>query len=359
MKLFTPGPVEVPREVLEAAARSVVHHRGEEFHRLFENVVEKLIRFLDLDGYVALVLGSGTTAVDAAIWSTIRRGEKALVLVHGEFGKRAYETALRRGALVDVLQAEPGDVVPVERVLEALDRESYDAIIVVHNETSTGTLYSYLEQLAKASRSRNTKLIVDAVSSFAGEELSMRWGIDVVATTSHKALASIPGVGIVAVSSSVVPEIKKCSKDVPLSLDLRRYIEFSYRRETPFTPAINALYTLEAALNRIERIGFQKYIAAHRERAEVLYRELQLLGFKPIPKKYELASHTVIAMESPIDAARIKEELQKRGYVIALGIGEMKRNVVRLGTMGNLTIEDTWNLLYTMRSIISMLDTDT
>lgn len=353
MKLFTPGPVEVPKEVLEAASRKTIHHRDEEFHRLFESVTTRFAKLADLDGYVALLPGSGTTAVDAAIWSTLCRGEKVLALVRGEFGERVVETLVRRGAEVTVLRVELGKHEPLEKVVELLDAKSFSAVVIVHTETSAGTTYPRLRELARVCRSRGVKLIVDAVSSFAGEEFSMRWGVSVIATTTQKAIASIPGVAIVGVSEGVVEDVEKCSKTAPLCLDLRRYIEYGSRRETPFTPAINALYALDRALERIEKVGIERYVAMHRERASLLYRELPSMGFEPLPKSVEARSSTVVAMKSPAPAPWLKSELRKRGFLVALGMKNMRGTVIRIGTMGAITMEDVKNLIDTIREIVA------
>jgi len=353
MKLFTPGPVEVPREVLEAASRKAIHHRGDEFHRLFDSVTARFARLAELDGYVALLPGSGTTAVDAAIWSTVCSSERVLALVRGEFGERIVDTLMRRGAEVEVLWVGVGEYEPLEKVVEMLDTKSFSAVIVVHTETSTGTTYPRLRELAQACRSRGAKLIVDAVSSFAGEEFSMRWGVSVVATASQKAIASIPGVAIVGISKDVLEDVKKCSKDVPLCLDLYRYIEYSSRRETPFTPAVNALYALDKALERIENVGIERYVAMHRDRASLLYRELPSMGFQPLSKSLEARSSTVVAMKSPVPAPRLKKELAKRGFLISLGMRNLRNSVVRIGTMGNLAVEDLRNLVEAIRHILA------
>jgi len=157
------------------------------------------------------------------------------------------------------------------------------------------------------------------------------------------------------VSNSVIEDIEKNSRDVPLLLDLKKYIDFSHRNETPFTPCIPVLYALREALNIILEKGIENYIAEHSLRASILYKEAQRLGLEPLVKSERYRSSTVVALRTPINAIEIKKCMERLGYVIATGIGKDKEFLIRIGTMGCITVEDLRGLVSALRECLEWL----
>ena len=354
--LMTPGPVECCPRVLEAASRALIHHRGPEFHQLFEEIERKLNEFMG-SSFTAIIAGTGTTAVDAACWSLVSRGERVLVLSFGEFGERMVDTLRRRGAEVIVLRAPLGDAPTLSEVLSHIDSYGPSTVALVHNETSTGVIVPYLSELASVCAERGIKLIVDAVSSALGAPIEMpRSGVWAIAYASHKAMAAPPGACFVSMSSEAAELLEKRQRvdDAPLLLDLARYLSYSKRLETPFTPSITVLYSVAEALKIIEEVGVSRYVDEHRARAEILYRELPQLGLEPLAKRIELRSPTVAAFTHP-RASRIVELLRQRGYIVSRGIGELQERVVRIGVMGCITRENVEALIEEMRKIVSII----
>ncbi len=352
-KLYTPGPVTPPREVVEAAARPPISHRSEEFHQLYTSVTEKLKKILNMgDGVVALLTGNGTLAVDAMCWSLVRPGEKVLLVSHGVFGDRMSETLRRRGAVVHVLKSPaPGEPVDPARVVEHLEDGGYTTLALVHNETSMGLAYRDLRELAREASRRGVKVLVDAVSSLAGEELDMSWGLTAVASASHKALAAPPGASFVALSRRALEELERgTSSGTPLAIDLKLYVDFDARRETPFTPPVTVLYALDKSLDRILRVGLQAYIEEHRRKAALLYTRLPDKGFKPVVARARYRSNTVAAFWTPegVDAVELKKRLARKGYQIATGMKEYKNRMIRIGVMGDTSIEELEELVKTI-----------
>jgi len=354
-KLFTPGPVAPSNDVLKAAATTVISHRSRDFHKLFEEVYEKLLRLVDLDdGLVALLSGSGTTAVDAMCWSLIARNDNVLVVSHGEFGYRMAETIARRGARVTILESNrPGEPVAVERVLQELESGKYNVLALVHTETSMGLAYRVLRDVARKASSQGVKVLVDVVSSLAGEEFSFKWGVTAIAGAAHKAIAALPGVSFVIASTEAIKDAIRNSKETPLALDLSRYAEFRRRSETPFTPPVNLLYALNTALDYILRRGVENYIRDHEQRARILYEKLPEIGFKPVVGDERYRSNTVAAFYTPIDAVAIKEQLYERGYIIATGMGRFKNRMIRIGVMGNIDTSDVELLVNNIREVVA------
>ena len=358
MKLFTPGPVTLPNEVLKAMTKPIISHRSSAFKKLYEEIELKLIKLLDTkNGMIAILAGTGTTAVDAMAWSLTKRGEKVLVPIAGEFGKRLAETLQRRGADVVKLIVNPRKGNEFTKVAEYIERRDVNAIALVHNETSTGLTYRDLETLAKYCRKYDIKLLVDAVSSFCGEELSLRWGLTAIAIASHKALAAPPGVCFVVLNEEAIETLKRYElNDVPLLLDLRKYVEFNARKETPYTPTLSVLYAVNATLARVLKIGISRFIEMHRERASLLYKEIPKLGLEPYVVEERYRSNTVATFLTDVSAAKIKNELEKRGFMIATGMGELKERMIRVGTMGDLSLDDVRRLINTLNEVMTQLN---
>ncbi|MEM1927349.1 MAG: aminotransferase class V-fold PLP-dependent enzyme [Acidilobaceae archaeon] len=353
-KLLTPGPVEVPRPVLEAMLRAPKYHRDREFREFFSRLREKLLKLSRGAAEVAVLAGSGTTAVDASVWSLIERGERVLALVWGEFGERMLDSAIRRGAIVDVMRAPAGSVVDESSVLEKLESGLYSSLILVHNESSTGVVYSQLETLARRSRDLGVKVIVDSVSGFAGARIENSWGITAIATSSQKALAAPPGVGLVFLSEEGVGEVEKKGRSAPPMLDLSMYVEYSRRvSETPFTPALPILSALDAAVDLVLSAGLERYIEEHYRRAGFLYERLAEAGLEPLPESPSIRSPTITAFKTPIDSKIVVESVLKRGYKIAQGMREFKDKIVRIGVMGDVTLSDLEVVASTIAEVVA------
>ena len=324
MKYLTPGPVQLPKFVVEAMARQPPFHRGDEFKKLFKSVLEKLGALYPSKPIV--MPGTGTLAVDTMIYNYVNPGEKVLALVYGEFGKRAVETAKIRGA--NVVEVER-DAPPAPDEVEDMLRKdpAIRAVLLIHNETSTGIAYKQMKKLIDVAKAYGALLLVDSVSGYPAEPLPL--GVDVVATASHKALLAPPGASILYPASE-----PRSTVGVPPSMDLRKFIKSLEHLETPYTPPIPILFALDASLSYILELG-ARYTDLHRERAEYLYSALSL---KPIPPP-ETRSVTVTAFhcEKPKEAI---SKLRERGYVVAGGMYKYRDRSIRIGVMGDITIED-------------------
>ncbi len=355
MKLFTPGPVEVDPKILKEISKPVMAHRSQEFREVLSDVVEKLIRILGLEnGHLAVLSGSGTTAVDAMVWSLMSPGDRVLALVHGEFGRRAISSAEVRGAEVEAMEAPLGKSVEPELVRRRIEIGKYTHLLLVHNETSTGVAYRDLKIVAESAKDRGMLVLVDSVSGLGGEELRMsEWHLDAVASCSHKALASPPGVSFVALSGEAAGELRD---GLPPILDLRRYLDFyTRRRETPFTPAVNNLCALRKSLEHIMSMGIDAYIELHRRKASLLYEELPKLGFLPLPDE-PVRSNTVTVFRTPgLNAKEVVSLLIKKGFRIASGMKDKAEHLIRIGTMGNTSLEDLRDLIGSLNEVVGEL----
>jgi len=332
MKLLTPGPVQLPREVLDALSKQPCFHRTEDFRRLLKEVVENLLQIIG-GSRVVVMPGSGTTAVDAMVFNFTKPNDKAVVIVGGEFGERLADTLRDRGVEVVEYRVGAGEGVDLGHLEDLVAKlKRVDAIALVHNETSTGTTYRILDKLGDLAHSYGAKLLVDSVSGVPAEPAPMH-KVDVLATASHKSLLSPPGVAIVALGEGAKP----VDVGVPPSMKLSKYLKQLEKWETPFTPPVNLLYAMKVATRIILDIGVANYAEVHARRAQVLYSEIPL---EPVPREEGLRSRTIAAFYTPISSSHIVELLAREGYVVARGMGELRDRVVRIGLMGDISEED-------------------
>ncbi|MEM4694534.1 MAG: aminotransferase class V-fold PLP-dependent enzyme [Ignisphaera sp.] len=338
MKFLTPGPVQLPKKVIEAIAKQPEFHRIDEFRKTLRRVLDNLAKVYK--GTSIIAPGTGTFAVDTAIYNYIDPGEEVVAIVHGEFGERMSESARSRGAKVYELRyrIHPPSPDVVEDFAKKL--KNIRAITVVHNETSVGVTNRYLDKLQKIAEGLGAILIVDSVSALPAEPIRHR--IDVVATATQKAFMAPPGGAIIYIN--VEPRAKS---PLPPSMNLRKFIERLDKADPPYTPPINVIYGLDAALEIILSMGVETYHELHKQKAELLYKSLKL---KPVAEE-PLRSYTVTAFYAD-KPTEIINELKKHGYVIAGGMGELKNNTIRIGVMGDISVEDLKKVIEVVNSLV-------
>src|SRR5512147_1143848 len=208
-RLVIPGPVEVRREILEAQTEWMIGHRSKAFEELFARLQTKLRQAFLTESRVFVSGSSGTGLWEGASRNCIRDGKKALHLVGGAFSERWAEISQLNGKQVDVIEVEWGQAHTPDMVAEALKKQHYDAVCVVHNETSTGVT-NPIKAIGEVVRGyEDTLYLVDTVSGFLGIELRVDdWGIDMALTSSQKAFALPPGLAFAAVSDRVLERAK-------------------------------------------------------------------------------------------------------------------------------------------------------
>lgn len=338
VKFLTPGPVQIPKKVIDAIARQPEFHRTDTFRETLRRVLEKLQKVYS--GTPVIAPGTGTFAVDMAVYNYVDPGDNVIAVVHGEFGERLAATAESRGANVYKLESKihPPDVDVVEDFARKIG--NVKAILVVHNETSLGVTNRYIDKLQRVAEGLGAVLIVDSVSALPAEPLSR---VDVVATASQKAFMAPPGGAIVYVNTE-----PRAKKPVPPSMNLRKFLDGMSKADPPYTPPINVIYGLDVSLDIILELGVEGYHELHRKRAEYLYSSIKL---EPVAKE-GFRSYTVTAFftDKPSD---IIKTLRQNGYVIAGGMGEYKNRIIRIGVMGDVSFEDLKRIVEIVNSVVA------
>ncbi len=340
--MFVPGPVDVAEEVAQAQTAAMLPHRSKEFETLFHRTAEKAKQLFYTQHRVFLSASSGTGFHEAAVRNFVSDTGRALMCSNGAFGNRWYDVAVNNGKQADKLETAWDTPVTGDHVQNALGKQHYDLVCVVHNETSTG-LMNPVKDIAAAVQtvSPDTLVAVDAVSSLSGAKLEMdAWGIDFVLTSSQKALALPPGLALAAVSDRALAAAEK----VPNRgwyFDLLRLEKHRLKDTTPATPAIGLIYALDRQLERIFEEALENRFARHSAMAARTQEWAQSQGFELFaPEGYRSQTVTTIRKSESFDVAALNQFLQQNDMRIAGGYGPIKPTSFRIAHMGELQLED-------------------
>lgn len=344
-RLFLPGPTEVRDEVLQAQARRLIGHRGPEIAELLGGIQPRLRQVFQTDHRVYTSTSSATGLFEAAARCGVAR--RALCCVNGAFSRRWAEVVAGNGLPHDVLQVEWGEPITADFVADALARADYDAVMVVHNETSTGVTSPVAEVAAAVRQAAPDALIlVDTVSSLGGIDVRVdEWDLDVCLTGAQKCLALPPGLSFAAVSDRAL-ERARAIEGRGWYFDwvvFERYLE---RRQTPSTPAVTLLYALDLQLERILAEGLAARFARHTAMAERV-RAWALETFDILARDgYRSDSVTAVRNTRGIEIPALNRHLAAAvDMQVSNGYGELADVTFRIGHMGDHTLDEVETLL--------------
>lgn len=350
IRFFLPGPTYVLEEVRAAMTAPSIGHRSPAFKELYASLVPGLQAVLRTTGDVLVATGSATLLMESAVISTVR--ERVLNLTCGAFSERWHAISRAAGKEADRVSVPWGEIVTPDLVREALRRGRYDAVTVVHNETSTGVM-NPLPEIAEVIREESDALIlVDTVSSLAGAPVETdAWGLDVVVSGSQKALALPPGIAVAALSERAA---KRAEAVTPRGFytDLLRYRDKHRAGGTITTPCIPVVRALARQLERMAQEGMEARWERHRglrRRAEE-WVEVHGWSYASSPRG---ASWTVSCVRPPegIAPAEVLAAAAERGFTIGGGYGDWKPITLRIGHMGEVRLADLDALLDTLAAI--------
>ena len=342
-RLRLPGPTTVPERIRLATAAPIHNHRGAEFKTMLAEVQAGLRAVHGTAQDVFLFAGSGTAAMEASLANALAPGDAVLVAVAGQFSERFAAIAAALGAKVDALECEWGQGIDVQQLAERLRRADYRALVVVHNESSTG-VQEDLAAIGALVRERPTLLVIDSVSGLAGTEVNMdAWGADIVVSASQKCLMCPPGLGFAAVSAKAWEVVTREDRGPRFFSDFRRAKAAWEKGETPFTPPVSLVYGLREALRMIGEEGFANVLARHRRLSLALRAGCQRLGLEPF-NRAAVASNTVVALKVPqgLEGGAIVAHLRERYRTVIAGArnARLQNKVIRIGTMGAVSDAD-------------------
>jgi aspartate aminotransferase-like enzyme len=341
-RLRLPGPVAVPESVRHACAAPVLNHRGPEFRARMGALQERLKPLIGTDRNVLVFASSGTGMMEASLANIGAPGESLLVCVAGQFGQRYASIGRALGFIVDELEFEWAEAIDPERVAAKLKEKTYRAVVVVHNESSTGTTED-LEAISSVVRETDALLVVDSVSGLGGMLVKQdAWGIDILVSASQKALMCPPGVGLASLSLKARAMVEREDRFPRFYWDFRKALKSIDDNETPFTTPVSNVMGLLQAFELMHEEGLEQVIARHARLAETFRQGCTALGFRIYGAPGHL-SNTVVALEVPagINGTDIVKHMREQyGTIIAGSRNKLQGRVIRLGTMGDFTIAD-------------------
>lgn len=332
-RLFVPGPVEVAPENLAALARPQIGHRSVEYVELHRSVVLRLQAMLGTTAPVFLFTCSSTGVWEAAIRNAVR--ERVLCCAQGAFSDRWLEVALRNGKQAEPLRVPWGKAIRPESIDAALSTGRFDAITVVHNETSTGVMND-LEGIAAAVRRHDgVSLLVDAVSSLSATPIPVdAWGIDVCLAGTQKALALPPGLAIASVSGRALEKAASIP-DRGYYFDFLEMKKHHDRGQTPATPATPQIQALDAQLDAIAAEGLEARFARHATLAAIVQEWAKGRFGLFSEEGFHSPTLTCVANTRGISVAELNRELGRQWVAISNGYGELRDRTFRIAHMGD------------------------
>ena len=344
-KLFIPGPVEVSPKTFAAFAKPMIGHRGGEFTKLYASIQGPLQELFQTSQRVLLSTSSAWGVMEAAIRNLAP--QRVLCGMCGAFSDKWLDVARRCGREADALQVEWGAPI-TPALLEAKLRErDYDALTLIHNETSVGLMNPLAELAAVAKKFPQTLLIVDAVSSFSAVPIATdELGIDLLLTGSQKALALPPGFSLLTASERAY-ERAATSKDRGYYFDLGEFRKNAAENMTPSTPSVSHIFALQSKLEDIFAEGIANRHGRHERTNALVHDWVRRRGFGFFaPEGYRSKTLTCVDNTLGIDVAGLVAKLRERHrLVIDGGYGKLKGRTFRLSNMGDETDETIGELL--------------
>jgi alanine-glyoxylate transaminase/serine-glyoxylate transaminase/serine-pyruvate transaminase len=340
--LQIPGPTNVPDRVLRAMDRPVIDHRGPEFAQLGAEVLESVKSIFKTKNPVVIYPASGSGAWEAAIVNTLSPGDRVLVFETGHFSSLWRDIALRHGLIVDYI---PGNWRHGAKAAEAEERLSQDkqhaikAVMVVHNETSTGVVSRVKEIRAAIDRAKHpAMLLVDTISSLGSMDYRHdEWGVDVTVGGSQKGLMLPPGLSFNAVSDKALAA-NKTAKMPRYYWDWPEMLKPNRAGFFPYTPATNLLWGLKEAIAMLHEEGLDNVFHRHDRHAEATRAAVEAWGLEvwcEEPKEYS-SSLTAVLMPKGHDADRFREIiLDAFDMSLGTGLAKLAGKVFRIGHLGH------------------------
>jgi len=353
--LFIPGPVDVDPDVMEAQTNPMMPHRSAEFETIFRGTEAKLKQVFFTESRVFQPPSSGTGMQEAGVRNLAQ--QDILSCINGAFSERWHQVAVTNGKQADRLEAAWGEPILPDALAAALKQKKYEAVTIVHNETSTGVV-NPLEELATVVHeiSPDTLILVDAVSSLGGMKIDTDgWGLDFVLTSSQKCLALPPGMSFAAVSDRALKKAETV-ENRGWYFDLLRLEKHRIKNSTPMTPTMSLIWALDVQLDKMLAEGLEARFARHAAMAERVQSWAVDHGMEPLaPEGYRSKTVSTIKNLRGVDIAALNKFLMDKGMRIANGYGNLKNETFRIAHMGETRMHHIDELLDAFETFIEKM----
>ena len=337
--LMIPGPTPVPESVMMEIAKHPIGHRSSEFSSILKEVYENLKYVFQTKNDVFMFTSSGTGAMCAALENLVNEGDKVLCLSLGNFGNRWAKIAESRGAIVEKIEVEAGEVIDPEvlrkRLAEDVEKE-IKIVTLTHSETSTGAAND-IKTLCSIIREHGAISVVDGVTSVCAMPCKPdEWGIDVLVSGSQKGFMIPPGLAFLAANERAWKVYEKC-KYPSFYFNWAAHKKAVEGDTTPFTPAVNLIVGLNQALKMIKEEGIDNMNARHKRHAMALRKAIRAINLELLVKDDNNASYAITSILPPegISVTDIRSTMKKDfDIVVANGQNKLKDKIFRMGTLG-------------------------
>jgi aspartate aminotransferase-like enzyme len=349
IKLHIPGPVEVSDKTFQAFRSPMIGHRGQGFKDLYAKMQPQLQTLLSTKQLVYLSTSSAWGVMEGALRNLVSK--KVLCCMCGAFSDKWLDVAKRCGKQAEASQVEWGSPIRAEDVDKKLATGEFDALTLIHNETSTGVMSPLSQIAALKEKYPDVMFIVDAVSSMTAVKLDFdALRIDVLLAGTQKAFALPPGLSVFVCSPAALAKAAKAN-DRGYYFDFLEFEKNAQQNMTPSTPSIGHVYALSSKLDDFFAEGLDARYARHRKLAQNTRDWAARHGFNLYPEKdFESVTLTCVSNGARpggrvVDVPKLQKLVKDQGFLIDGGYGKIKGTTFRLSNMGDET-EATMNQLY-------------
>jgi aspartate aminotransferase-like enzyme len=356
LMLMIPGPTPVPERVLQAMAKHPIGHRSADFSAIFGEVTENLKWLHQTKNDLLILAASGTGAMEAGIINFLSPNDKVLVCTNGKFGERWGEVCEAYGLNTQYIKADWGQPLDPAAVKTALDNgPDIKAVIVTHSETSTGVIND-LSTISQHVKAHGALMMADTVTSLGACSVPVdEWGLDIVASGSQKGYMIPPGLGFVTVSEKAW-EAYATAKLPKFYLDLGPYRKNAAKNTTPFTPAINLIFAMQASLQMMRNEGLENIFTRHDRLKRATRAAIKAMG-QPLYAADHCASPAITAvMPTGIDAEQVRSLMKKKyDIILAGGQDSLKGKIFRIGHLGFVSDREVLTAIASLESTFAEL----
>jgi aspartate aminotransferase-like enzyme len=352
-RLLTPGPTPLLPSALHAMMGSDIHHRTEDFRKLYKQVLSDLQAVLGTSNDILVLVASGSGGLEASVQNFFSPGDEVLVASAGKFGERWVEIMKAWGMKATVLTAPYGDVVSPSAVEQALAQNpNVKGVFVQASESSTGAQHD-VKSMGLAVKKTNAIFVVDAITGIGTMPLDIEgWGLDIVVGGSQKAFMIPPGLAFVSISPKAwaLADSAKASR---FYFDLKRERKNAASGESAWTPNIALLLALAEALKYIKTLGLEKLVENAQLLARAAREAVQALGLEVFSSS-PASSVTAVRPPAGMDSGVIIKEFRNRfNAIITNGQGSMKGQIFRLAHLGFFDFHDLFAVIAELEIILS------
>lgn len=358
--ILSPGPTQCKSEFLDVLSQPLMYHRCSDFHQIYDSCRAKLKKIVSLDsGEVILLTSSGTGAMEASVSNLCNPGDHVLVISIGHFGNRFIDICNQYNLNVSSLKYELGSSYDYEQVADFIaNNQDLKAVFITHHETSSGVLNN-LEPIGKlVSNLPDCMFVVDSISGLLAHPMQMSgWNIDCLLAGSQKGFLIPPGLAIAALSDKAIARLE-CVESCQYYFDFKRYLDMLDVSETPFTPCIPLIVALDKACDYLlDEVGLDNYCKHHKDLREYLEQKLQDRGLDVDFVDRQDRGNVLVAIKvkDGWNAKDIHDELDKQGYIVATGFGDLKPKMLRIGVIGYIDKDTIDKFLVSFDEVIKRL----